>query len=201
MKILVACEFSGRVRDAFRARGHAAWSCDILLCARGPSTHLQMDVFQALDLKWDMLIAFPPCTYLCSSGLHWCRKFEWRAKKREEALEFVRKLMDASVERIAIENPVGCISTRIRKPDQIIQPYEYGDDASKKTCLWLKGLPKLKPMAGDYVQPRLVDGKNIWSNQTPTGQSKLSSARSRERSITFQGIARAMAAQWSSYGP
>lgn len=194
MKILVGCEFSGVVREAFRNCGHDAWSCDLLPSEDHSDFHIQGDVLEVISDGWDIGIFFPPCTYICSSGLHWCNKREGRIKMRDRALEFVNKLMKADIEHIAIENPIGCISTYIRRPDQIINPYEYGEDASKKTCLWLKNLPKLKP--GKFIQPRVINGKRIWANQTPTGQNKLSSRRSKERSITFTGIAKAMALQW-----
>lgn len=140
MRVLVACEFSGIVRDAFIAAGHDAVSCDLLPTER-PGPHHQGDVLPLLSQGWDMMIAHPPCTYLCSSGLHWNTRRPERAILTEEALLFVRTLLDAPIPRIALENPVGCISTRIRKPEQIIQPWMFGEDASKGTCLWLKGLP------------------------------------------------------------
>jgi len=147
---------------------------------------------------WDMMIAHPPCTYLSVSGLHWNKRNPERAKKTEKALDFVKSLMNAPIEKIAIENPVSCISSRIRKPEQIIQPYEFGDDASKKTCLWLKNLPKLKPT--EYFPPRIVNGKERWGNQCDSGQNKLgpSPERARLRSKTYEGIAVAIAEQWGS---
>ncbi|GFE77718.1 hypothetical protein [Novosphingobium sp. TCA1] len=146
-----------------------------------------------------MMIAHPPCTYLCSSGLHWNGRVEGRAALTEEALDFVRALMDAPIPRIAIENPVGCISTRIRKADQYVQPYDFGDDASKRTGLWLKGLPKLTPPQGARVSGRIVNGKERWSNQTDSGQNRLppSADRWAARSVTYPEIARAMADQWT----
>jgi hypothetical protein len=142
------------------------------------------------------MIAFPPCTYLCSSGLHHNIDNPERQQKTEEALDFVRLLLNAPIQRIALENPVGCISTKIRKPDQIIQPYAFGDDASKRTCLWLTNLPLLRPTV--YIEPRLVNGRPRWGNQTDAGQNKLgpSPQRSAIRSITYEGIANAMATQW-----
>lgn len=142
------------------------------------------------------MIAHPPCTYLTVSGLHWNKRQPERAQLTEEALRFVQQLLDAPIPRIALENPVGCISTRIRRPDQIIQPYNFGEDASKSTCLWLKGLPLLESTG--YFPPRMVGGKPRWSNQTDSGQNKLgpSEDRWKERSRTYQGIADAMAAQW-----
>jgi hypothetical protein len=201
MKVLVACEYSGTVRDAFISMGHEAMSCD-LLPTDVPGPHYQGDVFDIINQGWDMMIAHPPCTYLCVSGLHWNKRVEGRDAKTDEALEFVKKLLDAPIQRIALENPVGCISKRIRKPEQIIQPYEYGDDAAKKTCLWLKNLPKLRPT--DRVRGRKVktpSGKIVerWSNQCDNfGQDKTppSPDRWKIRSKTWQGIADAMASQW-----
>ena len=142
------------------------------------------------------MVAFPPCTYLCSSGLHWNKRRPERAAQTEDALDFVRYLMSSGVPRIAIENPVGCISTRIRKPDQYVQPHQFGDDASKKTGLWLQGLPLLTPTGN--VAPRMVNGRPRWANQTDSGQNRLapSADRWKKRSETYQGIANAMAQQW-----
>jgi len=196
MKILVACEYSGRVREAFRSLGHDAWSCDLLPSDDGSEFHIEGDVLSLLDGDWDMMIAFPPCTYLCSSGLHWNKRVEGREQKTEEALEFVRLLMNAPIGKIAIENPVGRIGTAIRKADQSIHPYMFGDDASKRTCLWLKNLRTLKPTK--FVEPRMVNGKPRWANQTDSGQNRLppSEDRWKERSKTYQGIADAMASHW-----
>ena len=196
MRVLVACESSGVVRDAFRARGHFAMSCD-LLSAERPGPHHQGDVRELLGQEWDLLIAHPPCTYLSVSGMHWTTRGLRDPKLTEDALDFVRLFMDAPIKRIAIENPVSVISSRIRKPDQIIQPYQFGHDASKKTCLWLKGLPLLKPT--QMVEPRIVNGKQRWANQTDSGQNKLPPSKDRWklRSKTYEGIADAMAAQWS----
>ena len=195
MRVLVACESSGVVRDAFRARGHFAMSCDLLPAER-PGPHHQGDVRELLGQEWDLLIAHPPCTYLSVSGMHWTTRGLRDPKLTEDALDLVRLFMDAPIERIAIENPVSVISSRIRKPDQIIQPHQFGHDASKKTCLWLKNLPLLKPT--QLIEPRIVDGKPRWANQTDSGQNKLppSKDRWRLRSKTYQGIADAMAAQW-----
>lgn len=196
MKILIACECSGKVRDAFIAKGHDAMSCDFLPTDR-PGTHYQGDVRDIIGQDWDMLIAFPTCTYLCVSGLHWNKRVPERAAKTEEALKFVQFLFDQPIAKKVIENPVGCISTRIKKPSQIIQPYEYGDDASKKTCLWIEGdLPLLVPTK--RIPGRMVDGKERWANQTDSGQNKLGPSDDREklRSETYQGIADAMADQW-----
>lgn len=199
MKVLVGCEFSGVVREAFRKKGHDAWSCD-LLPSDDPAHHLQMDVFEAIALKdWDLAIFHPPCTYLAVSGLHWNKRVPGRQELTEEALEFVSALLNCGIPRIALENPVGCISTRIRKPDQIIQPYYFGDDASKKTCLWLVGLEPLGiPPESQWFPSRMVNGRPRWSNQTDSGQNRLGPSADRwaERSITYQGIANAMADCW-----
>ncbi len=203
MKVLVACEFSGVVREAFRRRGHEAWSCDLEPATDGSPYHLVMDALfpahvtlETGESEWDLMIAHPPCTYLSGSGLHWNKKIEGREEKTLEALEFVCALMDAPIEKIAIENPVGRIGTAIRKADQYIQPYEFGHDASKKTGLWLKNLPLLCQTL--YIPPRWVDGKPRWGNQTDSGQNRLgpSEDRAKIRSITYQGIADAMAEQW-----
>ncbi len=195
MKILIACEYSGRVRDAFLARGHDALSCDILP-TDAPGPHYQGDVRDILNDGWDLMIAHPPCTYLSVSGMHWTTRGLRDPKLTEDALDFVRLLMDAPIERIAIENPISIISSRIRKPDQIITPYQFGHDASKKTCLWLKNLPPLTPTK--MVEPRMVNGKKRWGNQTDSGQNKLapSADRWKIRSETYEGIANAMASQW-----
>ena len=158
--------------------------------------HIQGDVLEVIDQDWDMMIAHPPCTYLSSSGMHWTTRGLRDPELTEDALAFVRKLLDADIEKIAVENPVGAISTRIRKPDQYIHPYQFGDDASKKTGLWLKGLPCLIPT--NYIEPRMVGGKPRWSNQTDSGQNRLGPSQDRwkQRSKTYQGIALAMANQW-----
>jgi hypothetical protein len=190
VRVLVACEYSGRVREAFRKLGHDAWSCDLLPSDDNSPHHYQCDVLTLLDKGWDLMIAHPPCTYLASSGLHWNKRVPDRAAKTEEALEFIKLLMDAPIPKIAIENPIGCISSRIRKPDQIIQPWMFGEDASKATCLWLKGLPLLAPTN--------IVKKKRYANQTASGQNNLSPGKDRWkiRSITYQGIADAMANQW-----
>ena len=195
-KVLVACEYSGVVRDAFRARGHDAMSCDILP-TDVPGPHYQGDVLDILNDGWDLMIAHPPCTYLSVSGMHWTTRGLRDPKLTEDALAFVRALLGAPIPRIAVENPVSVISSRIRPPDQIVQPYQFGHDASKKTCLWLVGLPLLKPT--DLIAPRVVDGKTRWGNQTNSGQNRLgpSEDRWKVRSRTYEGIAAAMAAQWS----
>ena len=198
MKILVACEYSGVVRDAFLRAGHYALSCDLLPCESTASgDHYQGDVRDVLDHGWDLMIAHPPCTYLSVSGMHWTKRGLRDPKLTEDALAFVRALMDAPIESIAIENPVSIISSRIRKPDQIVQPWQFGHDASKKTCLWLKNLPPLH--ATKIVEPRIINGRERWGNQTDSGQNRLppSADRWKIRSATYQGIADAMAAQWA----
>ena len=194
---MIACESSGIVREAFARYGHDATSCDFLP-SEVPGKHYQGDVFDIIGDGFDLMIAHPPCTYLSVSGMHWTTRGLRDPKLTEDALEFVRLLMEVDIPLICIENPVSVISTRIRKPDQIIQPYQFGEDASKKTCLWLKGLPLLKPTK--FVEPRIViGGGQRWSNQTDGGQNKLppSEDRWKERSRTYQGIADAMAEQWS----
>lgn len=198
MRILVACEFSGAVRDQFALRGHFAVSYD-WLPSTTPGYHLQEDVLTTLEDGWDMMIAFPPCTYLCRSGIHWNKNNPEREALTEQALEFVRKLMNAPIPKKVIENPIGLISTRIRKPDQIIQPYQFGEDASKATCLWLKEVPLLVPT--QYIPPRIINGKQRWSNQHDNGQNILGEtlARSKLRSETYLGIASAMGEQWGEW--
>lgn len=195
-RVLVGCEFSGTVRDAFARRGWDAWSCDLLPTEK-PGNHYQCDVLSVLDKGWDLAIFHPPCTYLTSSGLHWNKRVPGREQKTQESLAFVRALLDAPIPMIALENPIGRIGTAIRPADQVIQPYEYGHDASKATCLWLKGLPKLRPTL--FTPPRIVAGKKRWGNQTDSGQNKLgpSEDRWKIRSYTYPGIAEAMAEQWS----
>ena len=196
MKVLVACEYSGVVRDAFIARGHDAMSCDLLPTdVAGP--HYQGDVFDVINDGWDLMIAHPPCTYLSVSGMHWTTRGLRDPQLTEDALDFVRRLMAAPVKQIAIENPISVISSRIRKPDQIITPYQFGHDASKKTCFWLKNLPPLRPTS--MVEPRIVGGRKRWGNQTDSGQNKLPPSKDRWkiRSATYQGIAEAMASQWN----
>lgn len=196
MRVLVACEYSGVVRDAFLRAGHYAASCDLLPSESPLGDHYQCSVLDILDHDWDLMIAHPPCTYLSVSGMHWTRRGLRDPQLTEDALAFVQTLMDASIERIAIENPVSVISSRIRKPDQIIAPYQFGHDASKKTCLWLKNLPLLQPT--QMVEPRIVNGRKRWGNQTDSGQNKLPPSKDRWkiRSATYTGIADAMAAQW-----
>ena len=196
MKVLVACEFSGTVRDAFRRLGHDAWSCDILETDQ-PGPHLTGDVRQVLRMGWDLMVAHPPCTYLCSMGLWWNHKRPERIPLTEAALEFVRELMDAPIDRIAIENPIGCIGKRIRKADQIVNPWMFGDEAHKPTCLWLKNLPKLVPTnivgRGKFYTKANGNRMSAWSHKT-SGTRK--EERAKIASKTFQGLADAMAAQW-----
>ncbi len=184
-RVLVACEFSGRVRDAFTRAGHTAYSCD-LLPTDSPGLHYQQPI--SLDMLysgWNLMIAFPPCTHLAVSGARW---FKDKQDEQAQALEFVEWLMAAPIPHIAIENPIGVISSRIRKPDQIIQPWQFGDEYQKSTCLWLKNLPKLKATnvvsAGEFV---IHGGRKL---------PKWYSNREMNRNLTFQGIADAMAEQW-----
>lgn len=250
MRVLVACEYSGVVRDAFKSAGHNAWSCDFLP-SESTGAHYEGDVRHMLEgwepvqftsqcdsdgsgwchlrdvdpsecpcigptqdgveymekdgtlfgrlidhPHWDLMIAHPPCTYLCSSGLHWNSRTAGRSDKTEEALAFVKLLMDAPIPMIALENPVGCISTRIRKPDQIIQPWQFGHNASKSTCIWLKNLSPL--ISTEIYPPRMVNGKKRWGNQIDSGQNNLAPSEDRWkiRSRTYKGIADAMAQQW-----
>jgi site-specific DNA-cytosine methylase len=188
MRVLIACEFSGIVRDAYRARGHDAWSCDLLPSER-PGPHLQCDVKDAIysgdywhHAQWDLMIAFPPCTHLAVSGARW---FKDKLPEQESAILFVQNLMEAyPCKRIAIENPIGILSTRIRKPDQIIQPWQFGHGETKATCLWLKNLPKLVPT-------NIVEGRHARVHREPPGPDRW-----KARSRTLQGIAAAMADQW-----
>lgn len=196
MKVLVACEYSGIVRDEFIKLGHAAVSCDLLPSEGNPrAPHYQGDIFDIIEEGWDLMIAFPPCTYLCSSGMHWTTRGLRDPKLTEDALQFVADLLGAPIPKIAIENPVGCISSRIKKPSQIIHPWQFGHSASKSTCLWLKNLPLLTPT---NILPKPKNGR--WENQTPTGQNKLGPSKDRwkERSKTYQGIAKAFATQWGA---
>jgi hypothetical protein len=180
MRVLVACEFSGIVRDAFIAAGHDAVSCDLLPSeANGP--HIQGDVLPLLGFGWDLLVAHPPCTYLAVSGARW---FKDRPLEQTLALQFVYALLTAPIPRVALENPVSVISTRIRKPDQIVQPWMFGHGETKATCLWLKNLPKLVPTD-------IVEGRSPRVHHAPPGPDRW-----KERSRTLPGIAAAMAAQW-----
>lgn len=188
MNILIACEMSGRVREAFRKKGHNAVSCDILPAMDNSPFHIQCDVLNHLH-GWDMIIAFPPCTHLAVSGARYFKE-KREDGRQQQGIDFFMALVNAPCCSIAIENPVGIMSSVYRKPDQIIQPWQFGEDASKKTCLWLKGLPKLKH-ANVIIKDR-------YANQTPSGQNKLgpSDDRAMLRSLTYQNIADQMAAQW-----
>lgn len=192
MRVLIACEYSGTVRDAFTRAGHEAMSCD-LLPTDSPGPHYQGDVRDILADGWDLMIAHPPCTHLAVSGARW---FKDKQVEQAEALDFVRMLLDAPIPRIALENPVSIISSRIRKPDQIIQPYQHGHEATKTTCLWLKGLPHLQPtlIVGKGARHVTKSGKSLpeWYNLPPSAD------RWKIRSATFPGIAAAMASQWGA---
>lgn len=184
MKILIACEFSGIVRDAFIDEGHTAVSCDLLPTeSENPNSHYMGDVLDILSDGWDMMIAFPPCTYLARSGARW-----WKNRQAEQiqALDFISDLMYCNIDRIALENPIGKISTAIRKPDQIIQPYQFGHGETKATCLWLKNLPKLK-------STNEVPGRIPRVHHEPPGKDRW-----KNRSRTYTGIAKAMATQWGN---
>lgn len=192
MKILVACEESQAVTIELRKLGHEAYSCDVQPCSGGhPEWHLQQDVIPLLSEKWDMILAFPPCTHLCSSGQHWFSRGIKDPVLREEGSDFFMRFVNADCERIAVENPVGVMSTRYRKPDQIINPWQFGDPEQKRTCLWLKGLPLLQETDNvyDYMMTLPAQKRErIW---------RLGSGHSKERSKTYPGIAKAMAEQWA----
>ncbi len=184
MRVLVACEFSGTVRAAFAAMGHEAWSCD-LLASETEGNHIQGDAIEsAYKQPWDLMIAHPPCTHLAVSGARWFRE---KRDEQAQALEFVRLLLAAPIPKIALENPISIISSRIRKPDQIIQPWMFGHGETKATCLWLKGLPKLTPT-------NVVSGREAKVHRMPPGPNRW-----KERSRTYQGVAQAMVDQWSKY--
>ena len=204
MKVLVACEESQSVCKAFREKGHEAYSCDIIECSGGhPEWHLQQDVLPLLKEKWDMIIAFPPCTYLTVTGNRWFNidrygeKAIQRHKDRKEAIDFFMAFANADCERIAIENPVGIMSSEWRKPNQIINPWQFGDAFEKKTCLWLKGLPELTPTNIVEMPPRkkFDSGKSMPSWYAEAWHLPKEE-RAKLRSKTFPGIARAMAEQW-----
>jgi hypothetical protein len=180
MKVLIGCEYSGIVRDAFIEVGHQAISCDLLPTER-PGPHYQGDIRDLLSETFDLAIFHPPCTHLAVSGARW---FKYKVREQAEALDFVRLLLSAPIPRIALENPVSVISSKIRKPDQVIQPWQHGHGETKATCLWLKGLPKLQPS-------NVVEGREqrIW-------KLPPSADRWKERSRTFPGVAKAMASQW-----
>ena len=182
MKVLVACEFSGTVRNAFRRRGHDAWSCDLLPADDGSEYHIQGDCRKHLE-GWDLIVMHPPCTHLAVSGARW---FKDKQAEQAEALQFVRTLMDAPCQRWALENPISIISSKIRKPDQIVQPWMFGHGETKATCLWLKGLPVLE--ATD-----VVEGREAKVHKMPPSKDRW-----KLRSKTFEGIAEAMAGQWGN---
>lgn len=183
MRVLVACEYSGRVRDAFRRHGHFAMSCDLLECEADSEFHYQGPVQDIINDDWDLMVAHPPCTHLAVSG---SRHFYRKQREQAEALDFVRFLMNSPIERWCIENPVSVISSAIRPPDQIIQPWEYGHGETKATCLWLKNLPKLRPT-------KCVQGREARIHMMPPGPDRW-----KERSRTFTGIAEAMGDQWGN---
>jgi len=193
MRVLVACEYSGRVRNAFATLGHDAMSCD-LLPSETPGKHYQGDVFDVIDDGWDLMIAHPPCTHLAVSGArHFAAK--QASGVQQQALEFVQRLLDADIPKICLENPVSIISTRIRKPSQVIQPHMFGHPEFKATCLWLKGLPNLAPTHQLDVPKRGTPEFKQWEvvHRMPPGPDRW-----RERSRTYTGVANAFAAQWSS---
>lgn len=198
MKIIIGFESSGRVRQAFEKKGHEVWSCD-LLPTEIPGNHFQEDFFEVMQRTvdyWDFLIAHPVCTYVCGSGIHWNKRRPERQALTDRAIQDFKKILALPIKKMALENPIGVLSTQVYKPTQIIQPYNFGEDASKATCLWLRGLPRLN--GTKYCEPRMIDGKKRWSNQTDSGQNKLGPSEKRwaERSKTYQGIADAMANQW-----
>jgi hypothetical protein len=200
-RVLVSCEYSGRVRDEFTKLGWIAVSCDLLPSESPGGIHYQGDVRGILHLDWDLMVAFPDCTYMCSSGMHWTVRGLRDPQLTTDAIAFAETLWDAPIPHIAIENPVGCLSTRSKlgKPSCVLQPFEFGEDASKKTCLWLKDLPIPKPT--QIIQPRIVDGKKRYGNQCDSGQNRLgpSEDRWKERARTYAGIAKAMAETWNDY--
>ncbi len=202
MRVLVACEYSGAVRDEFIKLGHHAMSCD-LLPTDVPGPHYQGDVFDIINDGWDLMIAFPPCTHLALSGSQW---FEQKRKdgRQQEALKFVKELMLSPIEKIAIENPMGIIPTYIRPYDQVIQPYEFGDPFQKSTCLWLKNLPKLTPTnivdKGEFIEWVSKKGKKKRMAKWFVDALKEKDLRWKIRSQTFPGIAKAMAEQWTKPG-
>jgi hypothetical protein len=181
LRVLIACEFSGVVREAFRARGHDAWSCDLLPAEDSSPYHQCCDVLTILDDAWDLMVAHPPCTHLAVSGARW---FAEKQAEQADALDLVRRLMMAPIDRIAIENPISIISSRIRVPEQVIQPWQFGHGEVKATCLWLKNLPLLRPT-------KHVDGRHARVHLMPPGPDRW-----KERSRTMTGIAEAMADQW-----
>lgn len=196
MRVLVACEFSGVVRRAFRALGHDAWSCDLLPAEDGDGHHLQADVLGVLGGGWDFMIAHPPCTFLCNSGVRWLKNNPPREHQRKLAIEFVDALWNAPIPRVAIENPIGCLSTQWRKPSQVIQPWDHGNPNWKSTCLWLRGLKLLQPTVITFPEERPCGGKKPGRISSRIHRLPPSETRWMERSRTYPEIAKAMAAQW-----
>ena len=218
-RILVACEESQATTKAFRALGHEAFSCDLLPCSGGhPEWHYQCDVFEVINLGWDLMVTHPPCTYLAGSGAQWLSnpedkhlpfeerrphpKYPNRRQDMLDSVEFVKKLYESNIEHIAIENPVGLLSSRWRKPDQIVQPYMFGDEATKTTCLWLKNLPLLSPtnIVGKGERTVFGSGKSHpkWYADA-LKNAKTKEERQTLRSKTFQGMAEAFASQWGNF--
>lgn len=207
MRVLVACEFSGKVREAFRKNGHDAWSCDLEPSADNSPFHIQGDVLDLIyNGTWDLMIAHPPCTYLCVTGNKWFKdeykeRFPTRQQDRKDAIEFFLKLYNAPIPKIAIENPVGIISTVLRPPDQYVHPYMFGEPYSKKTGLWLKNLPKLKPTdivdKGQFTTYK--SGKKCADWYSTNCDSLTMKERQKIRNTTFQGLADSMANQWNAY--
>jgi hypothetical protein len=203
MKVLAACEFSGVVREAFAAQGHDAWSCD-LLPSEIPGQHYQCDLMEVINQDWDMILAFPPCTFLANSGNKWFgadfkERFPDRFERRQKAIDFFMEIANNKCEKICIENPVGIMNRVYRKPDQIIQPWHFGHPATKATCLWRKNLPRLVPTKIVHPQHVLVAGKKY--SEIHYGTANLpKEIRSQERSRTFLGVAEAMANQWGTNG-
>ena len=193
MKVLVACEFSGVITNAFRLKGHEAWSCDILPTDSNPDWHIQGDVLKQLDKNWDMMIAHPPCTYLCNSGVSWLHKDESRWIELEKASEFFKTLLEYDIPKICVENPIPHKYGKLPKYSQIVQPYEYGHPERKATCLWLKNLPKLKPT--NNVKDEMLKLPKTQQQRTFYVPIK---DRAKNRSITFEGIAKAMVEQWGN---
>lgn len=191
--ILIACEYSGEVRRAFEKYGHNVYSCDLIPSDDNSSRHIICDVKELLGRSWDELIAFPPCTHLCVSGARW---FKDKIPEQKAAIKFVKMLMNTDIKRIAIENPIGILSTEIRKPDQIIQPYQFGHGETKATCLWLKNLPKLEHTSNSYDWKKLDYINIVKGREQRIHKMPPSIDRAKKRSKTYRGIAEAMAEQW-----
>lgn len=191
-RVLVACEFSGRVREAFKEKGHYAMSCD-LLPTEIEGNHYQGNVLDILDDEWDLMVCHPPCTYTALSGMHWTQRGLRDPKLTDEAVDFAVALIESGIPKVCLEQPMSVLTKRYRKHDQVIQPWQFGEDAQKKTCLWLKGLPPLEET--EYVPPTQYGLIWKYANQSPSGCNSLRNKQDRSR--TFVGIARAMAEQWS----